>query len=80
MPPVRYAVEGYADEPVAEKLLNVTGLSPLRVLTSGGKAKLDPKLPGLNSASRIESPWFVLRDLDHDDGGGCVPTLILWTH
>lgn len=74
---VQYAVEGRSDEPVAEKLLKAAGLTPIHVFTSGGKPKLDPKLPGYNSAARVGSPWLVLRDLDHDDRGTCVPALRL---
>ena len=74
---VRYAVEGFTDEPVAAKLLAFAGFKSLQALTSGGKSNLDSKLPGLNRAARIESPWLVLRDLDHDDVGKCVPELRL---
>lgn len=72
---VSWAVEGRSDEPVAEKLLEATHLSPHHVLTARGKTKLDLKLPGLNSAAKLESPWLVLRDLDHDDENSCLPTL-----
>lgn len=72
---VRYAVEGATDAPVAEKLLTNAGFCPVHTLTAHGKAKLDPKLPGLNKAA-AGTPWLVLRDVDHDDAGSCVPDLL----
>jgi len=70
---VSYAVEGAKDTPVAEKLIQLVGGTPNRVLVAGGKAKLDPKVPGLNRVAQAR-PWFVLRDLDSD--ADCAPNLI----
>lgn len=72
---VRYAVEGPTDEPLAKRLISTVGMNPRATLIAGGKPKLDPKLPGYNAAARY-SAWLVLRDLDHDDAGGCVPELV----
>src|SRR5262249_8487625 len=41
-----------------------------QVFDMGGKAALDKALKGLNSAAK-GSPWFVLRDLNHD--AKCAP-------
>ncbi len=62
---VSYAVEGWIDEAVAEKLIAEIGCIPLKRLAAGGKSKLDPKLPGLNRTAKHE-PWLILRDLDSD--------------
>ncbi len=72
---VRYAVEGWTDEPVADKLLRGAGFLPIHTLTAGGKTNLDPKLSGLNRAS-AGTPWLVLRDLDRDDAQSCIPELL----
>lgn len=72
---VRFAVEGTTDEPVADRLIREVDMEPMPTFIGGGKTQLDPKLPGYNQAAR-RSAWLVLRDLDHDDAGGCVPRLI----
>ena len=72
---VRYAVEGPTDEPLAKRLITTVGMNPRATLVAGGKLRLDPKLPGYNAAAH-HSAWLVLRDLDHDDVGGCVPELV----
>ena len=71
---VQYAVEGRTDQPIAEKLLQVSGLNPYRPLITDGKANLDEKLPGLNRSAR-QLAWLVIRDLDRDDRNSCVPDL-----
>lgn len=68
---VAYAVEGPADEAVAESLIRSVGLTPRRIFTAGGKSRLDAKLPGYNR-SGFHRAWLVLRDLDHDDDLHCV--------
>ena len=73
---VRYAVEGPTDRPVAEKLLQASGLYPAQPFIVGGKAKLDKKLPGINS-SAMHWAWLVIRDLDKDDRNRCVPDLLV---
>lgn len=71
---VNCVVEGTTDEPVAEKLLQATGLSATRIMVAGGKPALDRRLPGLNrSATRLA--WLVIRDLDQDDRTRCIPAL-----
>jgi hypothetical protein len=73
---VAYAVEGSTDVPVARKILLAAGAQPGQLLTAGGKTKLDPKIPGIaRAAARSQAPWLVLRDLDDDDRGTCVPAL-----
>ena len=72
---VRYAVEGPTDEPLAKRLIEAVDMNPTATFIAGGKPKLDPKLPGYNAAGR-HSAWLVLRDLDHDDAGRCVPSLV----
>ncbi|MGH2709252.1 MAG: hypothetical protein ACRDJF_13435 [Actinomycetota bacterium] len=68
MTEVGYAVEGSSDEPVAERLIAHAGCSPRKILTAGGKNRLDPRIPGYNRSGQ-HRPWLVLRDLDHDDAG-----------
>lgn len=72
---VRYAVEGRTDEPIADRLIREAGMQPEPTFIGGGKRQLDSKLPGYNRAAR-HAAWFVLRDLDHDDAGSCVPSLL----
>lgn len=72
---VRYAVEGFTDEPVAEKLLLGSGFSPAPGLIARSKARLDEVLQGLNRSASRTTPWVVLRDLDQDDREICVPAL-----
>lgn len=74
MTEVGYAVEGWADEPVAERIIAKAGHQPQRILTAGGKPRLDPKIPGYNRSARHRC-WLVMRDLDHDDGGTCIADL-----
>jgi hypothetical protein len=69
---VSYAVEGWTDEAVAEKLLRLVGCEPWRRFTARGVGRLDPKLPGYNASARRQ-PWLVLRDLDAAE---CPPTLV----
>lgn len=71
---VCYAVEGWTDEPVAEKIISSVGLVPHHTLTAACKANLDKKLPGLNK-SAASMPWLVIRDLDRDDKRFCIPDL-----
>lgn len=73
---VSYAVEGPTDQPVAEKLLQASGLHPYRPVIAEGKAKLDKKLPKLNR-SALRLSWLVIRDLDQDDLDRCVPDLLV---
>lgn len=71
---IRYAVEGWTDEPVAEKIISSVGFVPHHTLTARCKANLDRKLPGLNK-SAVSMPWLVIRDLDRDDKRFCIPDL-----
>lgn len=68
---VSYAVEGWADEPVAERLIAHAGQRPKRILTAQGKSRMDAKLPGVNRSGQHRL-WLVVRDLDHDDRGTCI--------
>lgn len=59
-------VEGTTDVPVVRKVLELAGWKePLVPIPQHGKAELDKKLRGFDGAAK-GSPWFVLRDLDHD--------------
>lgn len=71
---VRYAVEGWTDAPVAERILSVAGFESYHEIIANGKANLDKKLPSLNKAA-VSMPWLVIRDLDHDDEQLCIPGL-----
>lgn len=71
---IHYAVEGPTDEPVANKILLVTGFKLLRSVIAGGKSNLDRRLPDLNLAA-ASMPWLVIRDLDYDDNQSCIPAL-----
>jgi hypothetical protein len=75
MTEVAYAVEGWGDEPVAAKLIRMVGCIPRKVFTADGKSKLDQKIPGYNRSAE-HLCWLVLRDLDHDDDGTCVPDVL----
>lgn len=59
-------VEGTTDMPVVRKVAALAGweLEP-STIPARGKGQLDKDLPGYNAAAQ-GSPWFVLRDLDHD--------------
>lgn len=70
---VSYAVEGHTDVPVAERLIELVGGTPNRVLIAGGKSNLDPRIVGLNGVAQA-IPWLVLRDLDFD--ADCAPALV----
>lgn len=60
------AVEGTTDVPVVCKVLELAGWAqPTAPLVQHGKVALDRNLQGFNAAAK-GSPWFVLRDLDHD--------------
>lgn len=72
---VSLLVEGESDAPIAARVLSEAGAIPGHLVVKGGKANLDVKLPGINRAARRDHPWFVLRDLDHDDAG-CPPDLV----
>lgn len=71
--PVTVAVEGLSDEPVARRLLRAAKLELAAHYIAGGKARLDQKLSGYNSAAQF-APWFVMRDMDHD--ADCPPDLL----
>lgn len=66
MIPVRFAVEGWTDVPVARRLIEVAGREPMgRYVVAHGKAPLNARIPAiLRSAGSLD--WLVLRDLDHD--------------
>lgn len=60
------AVEGETDVPVARKIVLLAGWEQApRPIVGRGKDPLDRDLRAFNSAAK-GSPWFVLRDLDHD--------------
>lgn len=65
---IAVVVEGDTDLPVARKLAKDAGLDVSLEIDCGGKHQLDLNLDGYNGSAK-GSPWFVLRDLDHD--GAC---------
>lgn len=71
---VGYAVEGWTDEPVAERIIIHAGHHPRRILTAQGKSRLDARLPGFNRSGQHRL-WLVVRDLDHDDRATCIADL-----
>jgi hypothetical protein len=71
---VYFAVEGETDVPIAERMLRLIGVEPVRTLVAGGKSKLDSKIPGLNR-SGANLNWLIMRDLDRDQS--CPPELVL---
>ena len=74
---VEVALEGATDEPVARRLLESVGLDVGSVRITDGKPALDSNLQGYAAAARYW-PWFVLRDLDHDEpcAGALVARLV----
>jgi len=71
-------VEGSTDVPVARKVLELAGWeSPFAIIDMGGNVSMDNDLRGYNAAAK-GSPWFILRDLDHDAPcpGALVATLL----
>lgn len=71
--PIGVVCEGDTDIPVVRKLLQEAGLEPSLLIDSGGKGRLDKRLPKYNQAA-AGSPWFVLRDLDRD--AACAPEFL----
>ena len=67
---IQYMVEGKTDEPVAERLIQRTGLQPVRFIVGNGKSTVDK---ALNKPS-WQGNLLVLRDLDHD--AKCAPSLL----
>jgi hypothetical protein len=59
------AGEGTLDIVAARKIAAVCGHVVIAEYPKGGKSRLDPQIPGYARAA-VYSPWFVLRDLDHD--------------
>jgi hypothetical protein len=60
------AVEGSTDTPAVHKVVTLAGWELAHEpISTGGKVRLDKDVPGYNAAAK-GSPWFVLRDLDHD--------------
>ncbi len=67
---VAVAVEGESDVAAVESMLGTRSIrvDAQRIFRTSGKAKLDRKIRGYNQAA-AQSPWLVLRDADHDEGG-----------
>jgi hypothetical protein len=67
---ISIAVEGASDVAAVVTMLRSRGITvePTRIFVTRGKAKLDSKLKSYNKAAAF-SPWLVLRDADHDEGG-----------
>lgn len=73
--PVVCVVEGRTDQPAVLRLMEETGLprhGPTRI--AEGKGNIDRELAGWN-AKAMRLPWVVIRDLDQDDRGTCLPEL-----
>jgi hypothetical protein len=71
-PPVTLAAEGLIDMAVLRRLVSDAGLNAGREYGLRGKGQLDERLQGYNAAAQF-GPWFVARDLDHDQS--CAPAL-----
>lgn len=56
-------VEGESDRAAATAVVAAAGHSVAHVRVSGGKTKLDPKIPKYHTAAR-RMPWVVFRDSD----------------
>ena len=56
-----FAVEGETDVLIAERMLRLIGVDPVRTLVAGGKSRLGAKIPGLNR-SGAHMNWLILRD------------------
>jgi hypothetical protein len=70
---VTIACEGLLDHEVLARLLAAHDLAVGPVYNTGGKRRLDQRLPGYTNAARF-SPWIVQRDLDND--ASCAPALV----
>jgi hypothetical protein len=70
---VAIVIEGDTDKPVALKLVEDAGLEVGQVYDLGGKSQIDLRVKDFNNSAK-GSPWFVLRDLDHD--AVCAPTFV----
>ena len=73
--PVVCVVEGRTDQPAVLRLMEEAGLprhGPTRI--AEGKGNIDRELAGWN-AKAMRLPWVVIRDLDQDDRGTCLPEL-----
>lgn len=67
---IQYLVEGVTDEPVAERLIQRTGLKPVKFMEGKGKSLVDKVLKQLT----WQGNFLVLRDLDNDEE--CAPALL----
>lgn len=67
------AAEGVVDIEVAARLCGYAGHSIHKRFPHRGKHALNSRLHGYNLAA-LQSPWLILRDLDHDSD--CAPTLV----
>ncbi len=67
---IQYLVEGVTDEPVAERLIQRTGLEPVKFMEGKGKSLVDKVLKQLTWPGN----FLVLRDLDND--AECAPALL----
>jgi len=68
-PMISAAVEGDIDEAVFFRLMQHVGAAPGHVYGRRGKAFLRNSVGGYNQAAR-HFPWFVLVDLNHEQGCG----------
>jgi hypothetical protein len=72
---VIFAVEGYVDVAVAEKLIRLSGRVPRPGPRPGGKTAIDRNLTRWNQQSNRQ-PFLILRDWDEDDAVVCIPSLL----
>lgn len=70
---LQIVVEGDTDVPVVSKLAKDARLEVIGIIDLAGKSQLDLRLSRFNDAAN-GTPWFVLRDLDHD--AECAPALL----
>ena len=66
---IRYLVEGAIDEPVAERIIQRSGLEPVKFMEGKGKSTIDKMLRQLT----WQGNFLVLRDLDNNE---CAPSLL----
>lgn len=64
-PDIHYAVEGSTDFALAQRIIIHCGGKPGFGKIMRGKGRLDPGIPKLVEAARMQ-PWLIIRDLDND--------------
>jgi hypothetical protein len=60
---INVVVEGESDREAAKSIVRAAGRTVAKVVTAGGKSRLDPRIPNYNKAAR-RFPWIIFRDSD----------------